>query len=91
MGIQVELQKSFDFIYEKELDKGLTEHEFDHVFVGYSDLSPTLNPNEADDWAYLTSEELFLSMQIEPEAYTEWFKILVPIANKKVRNLNNST
>ena len=91
MGIQVKLQKSFDFIYEKELDKGLTEHEFDHVFVGYSDLLPTLNHNEADDWAYLTPEELFLSIQIEPEAYTEWFKILVPIANKKVRNLNNST
>ena len=34
MGMTVELEKSFDFIYKKELNKGLTEHEFDHVFIG---------------------------------------------------------
>ena len=90
MGISVELEKSFDFIYKKELDKGLTEHEFDHVFIGYSDMLPSLNYEEAEDWDYLTSEELELSMEIEPESYTEWFKILFPIANKKVKILKEA-
>ncbi len=85
MGMSVKLEKAFDFIYKKELDKGLTEHEFDHVFIGYSDLLPVLNYEEAEDWAYLTSEELELSIKIEPESFTEWFKILFPIANKKVK------
>lgn len=90
MGMSVELKKSFDFIYKKELDKGLTEHEFDHVFTGYSDTLPTLNIEEAEDWAYLTSEELELSLKIEPESYTEWFKILFPIASKKVKILKEA-
>jgi len=90
MGMTVELEKSFDFIYKKELDKGLTEHEFDHVFIGYSDASPTLNHQEAEDWTYLTSQEIELSMKIEPESYTEWFKILFPIANKKVKILKEA-
>ena len=85
MGMQVELEKHFDFIYKKELDKGLTEHEFDHVFVGFSDSIPTLNKEEADDFTYLSSKELELSLEIEPEAFTEWFRILFPIANKKIK------
>ena len=87
MGMHVELQKAFDFVYKKELNKGLTEHEFDHVFIGYSDESPNLNTNEAEDWRYLTSEDLILSMKNEPESYTEWFKILFPIAIQKVKRL----
>ena len=84
MGMTVELEKSFDFIYKKELDKGLTEHEFDHVFIGSSDLLPKLNSEEAEDWTYLSLEELELSIKIEPESYTEWFKILFPIAKVKI-------
>ena len=74
-------------MYKKELNKGLTEHEFDHVFVGYSDELPKLNTDEAEDWAYLTSEELLLNINVEPESYTEWFKILFPLAEKKFKRL----
>jgi isopentenyl-diphosphate delta-isomerase len=87
MGLHVELIKSFDFVYKKELNKGLTEHEFDHVFVGYSDKFPKLNIDEAEDWAYLTYEELLLNIKSEPESYTEWFKILFPIAHNKLKRL----
>ena len=62
----------------------------DSVFTGYSDTLPTLNIEEAEDWAYLTSEELELSLKIEPESYTEWFKILFPIASKKVKILKKA-
>jgi len=87
MGMHVKLVKSFDFVYKKELNKGLTEYEFDHVFVGHSDNFPKLNTDEAEDWAYLTSEELLLKIKIEPESYTEWFKILFPIAHNKLKRL----
>ncbi|MBI33741.1 MAG: isopentenyl-diphosphate Delta-isomerase [Flavobacteriales bacterium] len=90
MGMRVKLEKSFDFIYNKKLDKGLTEHEFDHVFIGYSDSLPELNPEEAEDWTYLTTDELELSMKIEPESYTEWFKILFLEARKKVKILKKA-
>lgn len=78
MGMECDLRKVFDFVYKSELDNGLTEHEFDHVFVGFCDEFPSINPEEAEDWGYLSTEELEISMKIEPDHYTEWFKILFP-------------
>src|SRR5690348_1838378 len=34
LGFTTSLEKIFDFIYRSEFENGLTEHEFDHVFVG---------------------------------------------------------
>src|SRR6186713_1911258 len=33
MGFNIPLQKIFHFVYKAEVDKGLTEYEFDHVFA----------------------------------------------------------
>lgn len=87
MGMHCELEKVFDFIYKSALDNELTEYEFDHVFTGYTDDLPKLNPEEADDWEYLSTEELLLSMKIEPQNYTEWFKILLPKALEEIEIL----
>ena len=35
MGFNTELKKAFDFIYKAPFDNGLTEYEFDHVFIGW--------------------------------------------------------
>ena len=37
MGFETELQKVFDFVYKASFENGLTEYEFDHVFVGEYD------------------------------------------------------
>src|ERR1700728_4574124 len=34
LGFTAELKKIFDFTYRSEFENGLTEFEFDHVFVG---------------------------------------------------------
>ena len=34
MGFTTSLNKAFDFTYKAAFDNGLTEHEFDHVFIG---------------------------------------------------------
>jgi isopentenyl-diphosphate delta-isomerase len=34
MGFKAEL-KAFSFIYKAPFDNGLTEHELDHVMIGY--------------------------------------------------------
>lgn len=90
MGMRVDLEKQFDFIYKKSLDKGLIEHEFDHVYMGISDDAPVLNKDEAEDFTYLSSNDLALSMKIKPDAYTEWFKILFPIANQKINDIKQT-
>ena len=35
MGMQCELNAIFSFVYKAEFENGLTEHEFDHVFIGH--------------------------------------------------------
>jgi isopentenyl-diphosphate delta-isomerase len=32
--------RAFHFIYKAPFDNGLTEHEFDHVMIGYYDENP---------------------------------------------------
>lgn len=76
MGISCEIHKVFDFIYQAELPNGLFEHEFDHVFVGRFSSNPEINKQEVDDWKYIDSNTLLKDMEVNPENYTPWFKII---------------
>lgn len=43
MGFSVPLEELFSFIYKASFDNGLTEHELDHVLLGYFDGLPKIN------------------------------------------------
>lgn len=77
MGMTVRLEKKFDFIYRAELDHGLIEHEFDHVFFGRSNQNPVLNLKEASAFRWMTLVQVKEDLIQNPSEYTEWFKILV--------------
>jgi isopentenyl-diphosphate delta-isomerase len=76
MGFECELIKILDFIYKAELDKGLTEHEFDHVFLGFCNAIPVLNLEEAADYKWVDLDILSKDIIENPHQYTEWFKII---------------
>lgn len=76
MGIKTELFKAFEFKYRAELDNGLIEHEYDHIYTGRYDGIPAPNPNEADDWRYVPVSALRREIAEAPEAFTPWFKML---------------
>jgi isopentenyl-diphosphate delta-isomerase len=78
MGIETPLSEIFNFIYKAELDKNLTEHEFDHVFVGYYDGEISLNKDEVEDYCFGTIEEINEKIQLNPSHYTPWFLIAFP-------------
>jgi len=78
MGFTTSLQKIFSFIYKAELDNGLTEYEFDHVFAGTFDGIPNVNPEEVEDWKFVNLEELKQDLVAHPERYTRWFEICFP-------------
>ena len=46
MGFKTNLKEIFSFVYKAPFDNGLTEHELDHVMVGYFDGLPEINPEE---------------------------------------------
>ena len=76
MGFEVDLDEKFHFVYKAEFDNGLTEHELDHVMVGYYDGEPTINPEEVASWKWINMEVLQQDMQDHPQDYTAWFKII---------------
>ena len=76
MGLQVPLREVFSFIYKAPFDNGLTEHEYDHVLVGYSDAQPQINPEEVASWKWLSLEAIKEDILQAPERYTAWFKII---------------
>lgn len=76
MGFTTELRELFSFIYKAPFDNGLTEHELDHVMIGYYEGSPELNPDEVEDWAWARPEDVKNDMSKNPQRYTAWFKII---------------
>ena len=75
MGMSCVLKKQFDFIYMAKLDNNLYEHEFDHVYFGFSNELPQINTEEVEEYTYKTLEDIGNEIKITPEKYTEWFKI----------------
>lgn len=76
MGFSTELKDTISFIYKAPFDNGLTEHEFDHILVGYYNDTPNLNPEEVHAWKWMSLEDLKADMEKQPQLYTEWFKII---------------
>ncbi len=75
MGFDCPLEESFIFHYQTKLDRGLTENEIDHVFVGMFNGEIKPNPEEADGFAWMTREEIEKDLAAHPEKYTYWFGI----------------
>ncbi len=75
MGMSCNLQSIFSFVYKAEFENGLTEHEFDHVFFGESNSTPTINLEEVEDFRYVGMEELQIEINENPAHFTPWFLI----------------
>jgi len=78
MGFDCPLKEITSFIYKAEFDNGLTEYEFDHVFIGFYDGEINANSEEVDDWKYVEIDELVKDVKNNPEKYTPWFRKILP-------------
>ncbi len=78
MGIIADLQFAFSFIYQVQLDKGLIEHEFDHVFLGRFSGDAMPNSAEVMDWRWFSLAQLDSAMQANPDHFTYWLKAMWP-------------
>ncbi|MEM5565560.1 isopentenyl-diphosphate Delta-isomerase [Psychroserpens sp. AS72] len=76
MGFVVDLEETISFIYKAPFDNGLTEHEFDHVMVGHFNDEPIINPEEVEAWKWMPLEDVKGDIELHPELYTAWFKII---------------
>ena len=76
MGFEADLRELFHFIYKAPFDNGLTEHELDHVMIGYFNGNPEINPDEVAQFKWMTIEDVKKDMSVHPDIYTVWFKII---------------
>lgn len=76
MGFVTDLNETTSFIYKAPFDNGLTEHELDHIMVGYFEDNPNINPDEVADWKWMPLEDVKKDISNHPELYTAWFKII---------------
>ncbi|HXH99581.1 MAG TPA: isopentenyl-diphosphate Delta-isomerase [Sphingobacteriaceae bacterium] len=86
MGMDCVIQKAFHFIYRAEVDNNLIEHEYDHVFFGITDRLPVINPNEVQDWRFVSMESLRNDIRDNLGNYSEWLKIIFEKVNKFKRD-----
>ena len=77
MGFVTELYDFSSFIYKVSFSNGLIEHEFDHIMLGVYNGEPDLNPEEVDDSKWISVVDLCDDIEINPDNYTAWFKIII--------------
>ncbi|KAA8485807.1 isopentenyl-diphosphate delta-isomerase [Arcticibacter tournemirensis] len=87
LGISCPLTMSFSFLYHVSLDKGMFEHEYDHVYTGRFSGTPDVNPEEVADWKFTSLETIDDDLEIRPYLYTHWFHI----AYRRLRELPGFT
>lgn len=75
MGMDAELHYKAHFIYRAQFDNQLTEHEYDHVFLGLTNQEPVINRDEVHSYQWLAPEKIKSLISSDPEKYTVWFKI----------------
>lgn len=72
MGFKTKLQEVYQFTYKVNFDNGLSEHEYDHVFVGRYIGPVNPDPEEVADFKWISKEELLQDINVHPEHYTYW-------------------
>ena len=77
-GFDCPLTEQFTFTYRAEFTNGLTEHEFDHVFLGEYAGDVDFDPAEASDHRWISFEDLKKEMVSEPQKFSSWFHIAAP-------------
>ncbi len=77
MGFDCPLKPHQTFIYQAPFDNGLSEHEFDHVFVGEFNQDPQFNADEVASFQWISLPDLKAQLLDNPEKFTVWFRIIM--------------
>jgi isopentenyl-diphosphate delta-isomerase len=78
MGFNTNLREAFHFIYKAGFENGLTEYEFDHVYIGVYDGPVKANADEVKDYCFKPMDAIDTSLITHPQKYTPWFRIAFP-------------
>lgn len=74
MGVVCSLTPIGTFTYRAELDAGLIEHEFVHIFSGVHDGPVAPNPVECDGYSWSTPDVIRRQIAAVPQCFSAWFR-----------------
>jgi isopentenyl-diphosphate delta-isomerase len=82
LGVHVNAEELFSFVYLNKFRDDMFEYEYDHVFV--ADYSGGLAPNreEIDVVEWLELDELARRLRAVPTIFAPWFLIAAPLVLK---------
>ena len=85
LGTAFPVNEVFDFVYRAQFGNGITEYEYDHVFV--ADYAGKVYPNaeEIDEMKWVSFSELSRELVLSPEHFTAWFIIAAPKVLKQMQ------
>ena len=75
MGIVITLKEIFSFVYKVDFENGLTEHEYDHVYIGTYNKDPYINKDEVNAFKWASTSNIKKDLLANPNHYTVWFKL----------------
>jgi isopentenyl-diphosphate delta-isomerase len=78
LGFSCPVEHVDGFVYRSVYENGLTEYEYDHVFLGEYAGPVEPDPEEVDELAWVDIDELAADVAARPERYTTWFVIGFP-------------
>lgn len=79
LGFDAELDQIYTQEYSSAMDNGLIENEYDHIYLGYSDITDfNLNLVEVSETMYISIDKLLQWMKDEPKSFTAWLHIVMP-------------
>ena len=76
----LEYEEAGSFVYRCAYPRGVTEFEYDHVFVAPFDGRVEPDPREASRVAWVNSDEVLDDLARHPQRYTAWFLTAAPMA-----------
>lgn len=85
MGFTCDLKHVNSFIYKVDFSNGLTEHEFDHLYIGKYNASFEPNSEEVEDWKFVSVDQIKKDIEKQPDLYTFWFKNII---TEHLNNIN---
>lgn len=84
LGVEIPLTEIGQFTYIAKFDNGLTEHEFDHVFVAeYQNTPQNFNQAEISELKWIKVKELQQALKAQSQEFVPWLRPLIILLSER--------
>ncbi len=78
LGLRVEGNFLYKFIYQASFEEAGSEHELCHVFWARSTQTPCVNAREVTALRWVSAAQLTSELALEPDSFTPWLRLEWP-------------